>query len=145
MQRKFVCLAMTLLLCASLQRAFANGEGTSVTKENQAKLGIHFTLVAERIAADGADKATVLVTMEIPRKGKLKDLRNVTMSVGQGRPLVSATLQPRVGKDGSWIVDFSLASELADKCTIDLNMPYSEPLTYSFYSVELKGYVTDRK
>ena len=147
MARKFVCVTMMLLLCACIQHAFALGSGrplvagtlVEVTKETQAKLGLNFTLVAERVDAEA-----VLVSLEIPRTGKLKNLRSVKMRIGSGRPLVSASLQTTPGKNGSWIVSFQLSPELADKCSIDLIGPY-EGLSYYIYAIAVKGYVTARK
>jgi hypothetical protein len=116
------------------------GSVTAVTKQTQAKLGLNFTLVADRV-----DDEAVLVRMEIPREGKLKHLRSVSLRIGPGRPLVAATLQTTPGKNGSWVVSFQLCPDLADKCSIDLIVP-SDPLPYEvYYAVELKGYVTDRK
>ena len=139
MAKKLVWVTMGLLLCACVQHAFAMGEVVSVTKETQARLGLHFTLVAERVDAEA-----VLVRMEIPRKGKLKNLRSVNMRIGSGRPLIDATLQTTPGKEGSWVVSFQLSPDLADKCSVDLIGPY-EGLSYVVYAVELKGYVTVRK
>jgi len=136
MAKRIVCVTVALMLCVCLQRAIAMGEGITVTKETQGRLGLNYALIADRV-----DDKAVLVRMEIPRKGKLKDLRSVTMNIGEGRPIVSATLQTTPGKNGSWVVSFQLSPELADKCSIELILPSSEPLTYMFYAVELKGYV----
>jgi hypothetical protein len=139
MAKMFVWVTMLLLLCACLQQTFAEGGHIAVTKETQARLGLDFTLVAERVDAEA-----VLVSMEIPRKGKLKNLRSVRMRIGQGRPLVAATLQTTPGKNDSWVVSFQLSPDLAAKCSIDLTTtPIG--LSYAVYAVELKGYVTDRK
>ncbi|HLK58173.1 MAG TPA: hypothetical protein VKU00_16520 [Chthonomonadaceae bacterium] len=139
MAKKCVWIAMILVLCACIQQSFAMGELIEVTKENQAELGLNYTLVADRVDAEA-----VLVSMEIPRKGKLKDLRSVSMRVGSGRPLVAAPLQTSPGKDGSWVITFQLAPNLADKCSVDLIVPVSGR-TYVVYAVQLKGYVKDRK
>lgn len=145
MSRKFVCLTVLLLFCASLKIAFAMGEVIIVTKATQAKQGLKYTLTAERVSKD-----VVLVHMEIPREGKLKDFRSVSISIGKqkplenGSPLLSAPLQTRTGEGGSRTVSFQLASDLADRCSIDVYMPY-EALSYDVYAIELKGYVTDRK
>ena len=137
--KKFVWVVVILMVCVCIRHAFAMGEVMYVTKETQAKLGLKFTLVADRV-----DDEAVLVSMEIPRKGKLKDLRSVSMRVGEGRPMVNATLQTTPTKNGSWAVSFQLSPELADKGYVDLIVP-SEPLTYLVYAVEIKGYVKARK
>ncbi len=138
MAKKVAWITVTLMICACIQHAFAMGAVISVTKQTQAKLGLNFKLVAERVDAEA-----VLVRMEIPRKGKLKGLRSVNLRIGSGRPLVAATLQTTPGENGSWIVSFQVAPDLADKSSVDLVGPY-EGLSYVVYAVELKGYVTDR-
>ena len=140
MAKKFVWLVAALLLLARPPQAFAMGSVTTVTKETQSKLGLNYTLIADR-----ADAEAVLVRMEIPRKGKLKTLRSVSMRIGAGRPRVAATLQTTPGKDGSWVVSFQLSPALAEDCSIDLIVPSQDPMSYEVYAVELKGYVTDRK
>lgn len=139
MAKKVLCVTILLMLCACIQRASAMGEVVSVTKETQLKLGLDFTLDAERVDAEA-----VLVRMEIQRTGKLKNLRSVSMRIGSGRPLVAATLQTTPGKKGSWVVTFQVSPELADKCSVDLIVPVAGR-TYLVYAVELKGYVKDRK
>ena len=140
MAKKLVWLMAALLLLARPPQALAMGSLITVTKETQSKLGLNYTLVADR-----ADAEAVLVRMEIPRKGKLKTLRSVSMRIGTGRPRVSATLQTTPGKDGSWVVSFQLAPALTEECWVDLIVPSDEPMSYEVYAVELKGYVTDRK
>lgn len=139
MAKKFVWIMTMFLACACLQVAFALGSVVEVTKQNQAKIGLNFTLTAERVDAEA-----VLVRMEIPRKGKLQNLRSVSMRIGPGRPLVSATLQTTPGKNGEWVVTFQVAPEMANKCSVDLIVP-ATARSYTVYAVELKGYVTDRK
>ena len=116
-----------------------------VTKATQAKEGLIFTLTAERVSPE-----VVMVQMEIPREGKLKALRSVGMSLGKtkafesGSPALSAQLQTTTGPNNSWVAHFQLTPELADRCTVDLNVP-SGPMWYVIYAVEVKGYITDRK
>ncbi len=123
----------------------------SVTKQTQAKEGLNYSLTARRVSPE-----VVMVTMEIPREGKLKDVRSVTMRIRPHlpptngpvsySPLVSATLQTTEDKKGVWSVSFQLASELAERCSVDLLMPQGpRPRGYFHYAVELKGYITDRQ
>ena len=141
MVKKFVWVAFTLVFCACLQHAFAMGELMVVTKETQAKLGLKYTLVAARV-----DDEAVLVQIEIPRKGKLKTLRSVSMRIGNGRPKVAATLQTTTGKNGSWTAAFQVSPDLAESCYIDLVVPSPQSgMEYVVYAVELKGYVKARK
>ena len=109
--------------------------------------GVEFTLTAER-----ASDTAVVVRMEIPGTGKLKDLKSVTMDIGDYKagvsasPLLTAALETVPGKKGSVVVTFQLAPELAEKCSIRLGPLFpAEPMAYEYYSVELKGYVTTRK
>jgi len=140
MAKKLIWATTILMLCASVQQAFAMGELIVVTKQTQARLGLKFTLVAERV-----DKEAVLVQMEVPREGKLKTLRSVSMRIGPGRPIVAATLQTTPGKNGAWVVSFQVSPEMADKCSVDLVVPTGGGIEYVVYAVELKGYVTARK
>ena len=118
-----------------------------VTKQTQAKEGLNYTLEARRVSPEA-----VLVSMEIPREGKLKDMSRVTMSIRpilppspsrpvSYSPLVSAPLLVTVVKNGVWSVAFQLASELAERCSVDLLIP--KTFEYFSYSVELKEYITD--
>ncbi|WP_395138068.1 hypothetical protein, partial [Armatimonas sp.] len=86
-------------------------------------------------------------------EGKLKDMSRVTMSIRpllpnsrsgpiSYSPLVSAPLQVTVGKSGVWSVSFQLASELAERCSVDLLIPKGSREYFS-YAVELKEYITD--
>ena len=146
MAKKFVlatiALTILMMLCLCVQHTSAMSEGIFVTKETQAQLGLNYTLAADRV-----DDKAVLVRMEIPTKGKLKDLKRVNMTIGQGRPLVSAALQTTPGKNGCLVVSFRLSPDLADKCSIDLvtTRPTAILSNEFFYAVELKGYVTVRK
>jgi hypothetical protein len=119
-----------------------------VTKQTQAKEGLNYTLEARRVSPEA-----VLVSMEIPREGKLKDMSRVTMSIRpllpnsrsgpiSYSPLVSAPLLVTVVKNGVWSVSFQLASELAERCSVDLLIP--KTFEYFSYAVELKEYITDR-
>ena len=72
----------------------------------------------------------------------------MTLTVGSGSPIVSADLQTRPGKNGSVVVSFQLSPELAGKCSVMLFTPTTpvEPMNYEqFYSVELKGYITEKE
>jgi hypothetical protein len=132
-------VALTLMFCICIQSAFAMGEVISVTKQTQAKLGLEFTLVAERVDAEA-----VLVQIEIPKKGKVKDVRSVSLRIGPGRPEVAATLQTRPGQNGSLVASFQVSPALAEKSSVDLVLPI-RGRTYEVYAIELKGYVVERK
>ena len=140
---KLVGVLMVLMLSVCIQPTFAISEGVSVTKSTQVELGLDFTLSAERVS-----ERAVLVRMEIPKKGKLQNLKKVRMTIGQGTPLLSCNLETSPGENGSLVVQFQLSPHLADKCSIDLvtaKVPATPRSYESYYAVELKGYVTGRK
>ncbi len=136
MKKRLVGLLVVAAMSACVPRAFALSAGFTVTKATQVEQGLDFTLSAVR-----ASETAVLVRMEIPREGKLKDLKSVKMRIG-AEPLVWADLQTTAGKDGALVVGFQLAPALADKCSIDL---MTTSLDGVYYSIELKGYITDKK
>lgn len=147
MTKKFLWLLIVLILFAQIPPAFALSELIAVTKETQAELGVPFTLSAVRVS-----ETAVLVRMEIPRTGKLKDLQRVTLDIGTyppgvaTSPLVSADLATTPGKNGSLVVSFQLSPEMADKCSIRLGpLAPAIPMSSEYYSVELSGFVTDNK
>ena len=121
----------------------------AVTKQTQAREGLSYTLEARRVSPE-----VVMVTMEIPREGKLKDVRSVTMEIRPHlpktngpvsySPLVSAILQTTEAKKGVWTVSFQLAAELAERCSVNLLIPGGPGRKgYFYYAVELKEYITD--
>lgn len=129
------------VLLACIQPALALGVVEIVTKETQAKMGLDFTLTAERLSREA-----VLVRMEIPNKGNLRNLKGVTLSIGSGSPEVHAPLRTTSGKDGSLAVSFQLSPELAGRASIGLGPTIlSRPTLSHHYAVELRGYITDRK
>ncbi len=143
MKKRLIGLVAVAMMLACVPHTSAMSEGFTVTKETQVEQGLNFTLSAVRVS-----EAAVLVRMEIPKDGKLENLKRVTMTIGTGSPLVSADLQTTSGKNGSLAVSFQLSPDLANKCSIVLVVPNvpATALDYEhFYAVELKGYVTDRK
>ena len=62
-----------------------------------------------------------------------------------GSPLVSANLQTTPTKSGALAISFQLSPELAEKCTIRLGPLYpAVALSWEYYAVVLKGYITER-
>jgi len=139
MSKRAYLVIAALLLCLCVQRCKAMNEVVEVTHESQARSGVQFHLEANQM-----DSAAVLVRMEIPRNGKLKDLKSVTLRIGSGRPIVDAVLQPKPGPGNSWIVVFQVSPSMADLAWVDLQVP-GEPMTGLIYAVQLKGYVTQKK
>lgn len=142
MIKKLLIVTIMLMLGVCARQTLAMGSVKEVTKENQIKLELNFTIIAERVSDD-----VVLVSMEIPRKGKLKRVRSVSLSIGGGVLSLAATLETSTGKNGARAVAFQLSNELANKCRIHLIVPDGLRVsrTYGIYAIELKGYVKDRK
>ena len=147
MAKKSVWVLLALLALAPLPNASAMSELISVTKATQAKVGVRFTLSAVRVS-----ETAVLVRMEIPKEGKLKNIKRISLDIGtyppgvMTSPQVSADLETTSGKNGALIVSFQLSPEMAEKCSLRLSpLDPAVPMSYEYYSVELKGYVTDRK
>jgi hypothetical protein len=143
MKKWLMRMATAVLMVAWVQHASAMTRGYLVTKATQEAFGVDFTLSAVLLS-----KEAISVRMEIPKKGKLQNLKSVTMRIGQGSPLVLAKLEAKPNKEGVLIVAFQIAPDLADKCSIDLvvpNVPATARDYEHFYAVELNGYVTDGK
>lgn len=123
-------------------RATALGVVTVVTKETQAKEGLEFTLNAVRVS----DKV-VMVQMEIPNKGNLRDLEAVHLWVGKDdTPELYTPLEMKRGKDNQISVTFQLSPEMASRADIWLGPTVlSQPTLRHHYVVRLPGYITDRK
>ena len=135
------------LLMVAIPKAFAMHEVIVVTKATQIKMGVKFTLTAQRVS-----DTAIIVRMEIPKEGKLKELKRVTLDIGDYKPgapsspWVSVDLHTSPGKNGSLIVSFQLSPEMADKCSIDLGpLDPAIPESLVYYSVQFKGYITKRK
>jgi hypothetical protein len=147
MKKMFASALIVFALLAGLPRAFAIGHLILVTKENQASLGVKFTLTALKVS-----DTAVSVDMEIPKQSKLKDLKKVTMDIGDYKagvatsPMVLVNLETKPGKDGSIMVSFQLSPEMVDKCSILLGpVEPAPPGSYAVYSVYVKSYVTTKK
>ena len=140
MMKKSISVIAVLMLCYCCRPVFAMGHLVRVTKDTQAKEGLQYTLTAELV-----NEKVVLVQIEVPNAGKLKELRSVSMTIGlgNGSPELHAQLHTWPGKNGSVVASFQLSSELAKRCSVDLQD--SSTPTYVVYAVELKGYVTERK
>src|SRR5579872_6507095 len=100
MARKLIWILIALMSFMRIPPAFAMSELILVTKATQGKLGVDFTLSAVRVS-----DSAVLIRMEIPKKGKLKDLKRVTMDIGTyvpgvaSSPVVSADLETTPGQN----------------------------------------------
>ncbi len=141
--KKCLLALCALLVVALAQPAKAMSEGVTVTNQTQAEFDLHYTLTAERVS----DNA-VLVHMEIPRQGKLKELLSAALEIGAGNgsPDLHADLMVREGAHGARELTFQLNPALARKGSIMLTVPDARAFlsSTSFFSVELSGYITQR-
>ena len=144
MAKRLIWVLVVLMLLARTPRAFAMSELILVTRDNQAKVGVQFSLSAEQVS-----ETAVIFRMEIPRKGKLKELRRVNLDIGDYKPgvgsspTVSANLETTEGRGGSLIVSFQLSPQMAEQGSILLGPLTPLTPTTEYYSVELKSYITD--
>lgn len=143
MKQRWMVMVAVAMVMACVRPTGAMSEGYVVTKATQGEIGVEFTLSAVRLS-----KAAISVEMAIPVKGKLQHLKSVELRIGQGAPLLSATLEAKPDKNGTRVVQFQIAPELAEKCSIDLvvaTVPVNGLDYEHFYAVELKGYITAAK
>ena len=139
-----VLLAM-FCLAVSSAHAKAMSSLILVTKQNQAEVGVKFQLSAERVS-----DTSVIVKMQVPRAGTLKELKRVSMDIGDYKPGIStspmlyADLQTTQGKDGSLTVSFQLSPQMAEKCSILLGPLTPAKPTREYYSVSLQSFVTTK-
>jgi hypothetical protein len=133
--------AVMVLAVASHARAIE--VGNLVTKGTQGTMGLEFTVSAVR----ESDEA-VVVALRVPKKGILKDLQKVRLTVHEGkRLLLTVPLEIREESGSSVRTSFQLVPELADKATIDLYTEVSKdgPAFARFYSVRLNEYIQDKR
>lgn len=89
------------------------------------------------------DGNTVGVHLRVPRKDKLSELSNVAIRLQEGdRILLLASLGMETQNQVSTSA-FQIASELADKCWIDLVIGTPSPTRA--YGISLKDCVTDKQ
>lgn len=142
--RRLSTLFAVIALSVCAPSVFALRGVMLVTKDTQAKLGLVFTLIAEKKSED-----VVIIDMEIPRKGKLKSLHSVDLNLGtpSGYPAISAPLQTKTGKNGAWLVRLQLSPEMAEKCSLDLSAdaPPTAGVEGIVYSVAIKTYIAAKK
>ncbi len=134
-------LAILLFLAACLldaPSASARGLGKLVTKATQKAVGVEFEL-----SAVGSPDA-VIISISIPKSGKLESLRKVRLSVPaqNGKDfLILAPLEmaEREGAVHAWA---QIAPELAAKASLDLVV--EEGRREFYYAVRVAEYITDR-
>ena len=121
----------------------ALGVFTVVTRETQEKEGLVYTLSAVRVSPD-----VVMVNLEIPNQGKLRDIKRIGLQIGggNGSPELYASLNTTSDKKDTWAVSFQLSPALANKTDLWLGPTLlSRPMLSHHYAVQLKGYIMERK
>lgn len=138
MQQRLTGMMAVVMLFAWMQSAFSMTQGIIVTATTQYDQGLDFTLTTtpER-------DATVIVRMEIPQKGKLKNLAALQMELNDDKgTLLVAPLAPTT-HNGVVSVSFQIARKLVAQCAINLfpERNQDDPRYSIFYAVRLKSYV----
>ncbi len=138
MRRVVFPIAIAAVLMSSAHVIVASSLGKVVTKANQKEIGLDYELSAIR------EPDAVIVSMTIPKRGKLEDLRIVRLSITaeNGKNfLVRAPLQ--MSKKGEGVhVSAQIAPELAEKASLDLVV--EEGRRESYYAVRMADYITER-
>ena len=120
----------------------ALGVFTVVTKETQAKEGLVYTLSAVRVSNE-----VVMVELEIPNEGKLRDIKRVALELGggNGSPELYVPLNTASEKKDTWAVSFQLSPAFANKASLWLGPTLlSRPTLSHHYALQLSTYLTER-
>ena len=132
-------LVLVVVLVAFPKASSARGLGKLVTKATQKELELEYELSAIR------EPGAVIISMAIPKDGKLKELRQVRLSIlakNRKNYLILAPLEMRQVDDRIQ-VSAQLDPELAEKATLELVV--QEGRTEFFYSVRISDYISERK
>jgi hypothetical protein len=139
MRRGLCGLALAAaLVCLSAGESQALRQGFIVTKATQKQHGLTYNLKAEQ-AGD-----IVLVTMEIPRAGKLKELESVALEFSGDRRVPLHAPLAMSQQNGVSNVRFQVGTEFVQNCSIMLFLKM-HGRSGEFYGILLKDYVTERK
>ena len=139
MKKQLIGLALAALLVGfGAGKSHALRVGYFVTKATQKEHGLTYNLKAEKVGD------IVLVSMEIPRAGKLKELESVALDLSvNGRVPLHAPLAMTENR-GVTSVRFQVGTEHVQNCSIKLFLKM-HGRSGEFYGVQLKDYVTERK
>lgn len=132
-----VILVSALLAVASS----ASGSVTTVvvTKDNQQKAGVEFTLTAAKHPDPTLD--TVFVKLIVAKKGKLERLDEVVLQVKDGDALLlRVPLSLRREKD-SWVGTFHMSPAQTRRGEVQLVCPSPVPMAVTSYDVQLGTYL----
>jgi hypothetical protein len=128
---------LVLLAVASLARGSVMT--VVVTKDNQQKAGVEFTLTAERHPDPPLD--TVFFRLAFAKAGKLERLDEVVLQVKDGGALaLRVPLALKQEKD-AWVGTFHMNPAQARRCEVRLVCPSPVPTTVTSYDVRLGTYL----
>jgi hypothetical protein len=131
-------IAIAVAFVAFSHDSFGRGLGKLVTKANQKEIGLEYELSAIR------EPEAVIVSMTIPLRGQLQDLRIVRLGITaeNGKNfLVRAPLQMSKKSDGVH-VSAQIAPGLVENASLDLVL--REGRREFYYAVRVADYVTER-
>jgi hypothetical protein len=129
---------VALVIGLSAGKSHALREGWIVTKATQKELGLTYDLLAEKVGD------VVLVSMEIPKDGKLKELESASFSMSEGSRTPLYVPMAMTEKKGVVSLRFQVGTEHVEKCSVGLYLKM-HGRSGEFYAVMLKDYVTERK
>ena len=137
---RYVILPLVLIavLIVSPNASPARGLGKVVTKATQKEFELEYDLSAVR------EPEAVIISMTISKDGKLRDLRQVRLSIladNKKNFLIRAPLEMSE-LDGRVRVSAQLDPELAANASLDLVV--EEGRSEYYYAVSVAGYITDR-
>ena len=131
-------LPMLVLFAVPL---LADGSVTTVvvTRDNQQKTGVEFTLTTEKHSDPTLD--TVFVKLVVTKKGKLERLNEVLVQVKEGDALTLRVPLSLRQEKGSWVGTFHMSPGQARRCEIRLVCPSPVRTSVTSYDVQLGTYL----
>jgi hypothetical protein len=132
-------VVLVLALLAAAPHASGSVTTVVVTKNNQSKAEVEFTLTVEKHTDPTLD--TVFVKLVVAKKGKLEQLNEVVLQVKDGDALVlRVPLSLKQEKD-SWVGTFHISPAQARRCEIRLVCPSPVPTSVTSYDIQLGTYL----
>lgn len=124
-----------VIMLTWMQSAFAvSGPHYNITATTQYEQGLEFTLTTTPERDD-----TLIIRLEIPRKGRLKNLAGLQMELNDGKTTLLAPLSATT-HDGTMSLSFQIARKLVPQCYVNLFVEV-DPRYSICYAVSLKGYI----
>ena len=131
-------LAMFMLLAGVHSALAVMGPRYIITPDTQLKQQLEFTLTTTPERDD-----TLIVRIDIPKQGKLKDLGGMQMELSDDRSTLLLSPLATTTHDGAVTASFQIARYLVNVCYINLFVVV-DPRYSICYSVSLKSYMPDK-